>query len=445
MEKQNQNQNQKVGISLEWLCSSQDAHSLLRFAVVTLPRCYQGPAFWTTHYTHCSTDATTLTHSGTCTDPCTDTKTSSCIAASTGTSMGSVVAENSESEHSSPCPRPPPLVSVTYTADDIRVVCEASYDIPSDIPSAGVECKSDYLCFLATNLSPSALHSLLEKLRVAGVVTGAVIAVLDKTYFLVKQSDAALSACALQELWDDRFTFSFLDIAPMLPISALKSRQLTILGSLYRFYRPITTIPSSIVIHCLGAESKEFTNYSSMISDYGLLFNSLCQLGVSKLQLAFIGPNLYPNENIHTSFMFEDKLTVDITVCCDLYHDFILQQQVDGSPSISTSSSAIDLVVLFQAGLWGYDSWHPTLQVFAELPITQIVVTSYSLLEGENDFDTLEEHCLRRNSTIKKFVWNFEDESNPYACTEPIPRTSAPDCDTYFDNCAWQSVRFVEN
>ena len=354
------------------------------------------------------------------------------------------------------------FVDVVHSSQELRVVCDTSL-VPSNIYSKS---EGNLVGFSLPTPSTTVLPALLEKFLLCGVPIPVVVSALDSiSYVFLKSGDAALLQCAVQELWDAQFRFSFLDSSNQLQRTALESRQLTMLASVYRHYKPISTVPKSFTIHCLGAESKEYTDFASMLSGYNLLFNSLHHLGVSDLKLVFIGPNLYPSgEDSPTSYRFEDKLNIHFSICCNLYHNFVDQQLAhehntvipvsslsSDSPPISLRCmELVDLVILFQAGLWGYDSWHPTLKMFGVLPITQIVITSYSLLEGENDFDTLEEHCCYKEGEgesegTRWCVWNFEDEKNPYACTEPIPRTSAPDCNIYYDNCAWQSVSFVSH
>lgn len=345
-----------------------------------------------------------------------------------------------------------PFSSVSHSEEELRVTCNVDV-VPRSL--LGESCEGGFVGLLIPSslATMSVLQSLLEKFILCGVSISTLDTLSDGTRFImVAENNVALLQCAVQELWDEHYVFSFED-SPVRHTSALESRQLTMLASMYRHYKPIHTIPKRFTIHCLGAESKECSNISSLLSVYSLLFRSLVYLGVIELELAFIGPNLLPSDhNDSTCFFWQDKLEVRVTVSCDLYHDFVQRNE-------PAHLGNIDLVILFQAGLWGYDSWHPTLALFPSLPITQVVVTSYSSLEGENDFDTLEQLCLQRAApapgdispslcntgcdAVRQCFWNFEDEKNPYACTVPIPRTSAPDCDTYYDNYTWQSVSFV--
>jgi hypothetical protein len=96
----------------------------------------------------------------------------------------------------------------------------------------------------------------------------------------------------------------------------------------------------------------------------------------------------------------------------------------DAAPSLGPRPA---LAVLFNAGLWGYDSWVPTLErLHADRTVT--VVTSYNALEAEDDEDVV--------ARTRNFCWLWRREPNPYASLRHRP--SGIEGRSCADNCFWQ-------
>ena len=340
------------------------------------------------------------------------------------------------------------FLGVWHSSGKLFVACDESL-VPSR--ANDIALIRNFVGFYSTSTCHDVVQSVIQKCKVCDTVTPLLICRENESFFLIVESDVPVVTCAIQELWDEKYRYVFYE-SPV-HFNSLESRQLTILASVCRFYKPIELLPKSLTIHCVGAESKEFSEFSSVISSYSMLFNSLSVLGVSELALAFIGPNLYiQGEPLIEEVLFGGKICVKVSASCNLYHDYIQKHHEFGKAKnlIHSFNSRIDLVVLFQAGLWGYDTWHPTLDLLSALKISQILVTSYSLSEAESDFDVIKEKFCRlkgddgTDEAGEQCIWNFEDEINPYACSEPIHRISAPDCSYYYDNFAWQSVSFID-
>mmetsp|Transcript_19697 Transcript_19697/g.62650 ORF Transcript_19697/g.62650 Transcript_19697/m.62650 type:complete len:163 (-) Transcript_19697:34-522(-) len=66
-----------------------------------------------------------------------------------------------------------------------------------------------------------------------------------------------------------------------------------------------------------------------------------------------------------------------------------------------------DLVVCFNAGVWGYSSWGESLRFATEVLGAPAVVTAYSREESEDDRCTLEEQG------VDGYTW--EPQQNPFA------------------------------
>lgn len=89
---------------------------------------------------------------------------------------------------------------------------------------------------------------------------------------------------------------------------------------------------------------------------------------------------------------------------CDMLRDIQLRCQ-DFSKEICRSSRAI-LACAFDAGIWGYDSWIPTIRLVCATLKIPLVVTSYNALEAEDDADIL------RDIEGTKVLW--ESVPNPH-------------------------------
>lgn len=149
--------------------------------------------------------------------------------------------------------------------------------------------------------------------------------------------------------------------------------------------------------------------------------------GLSELKIALIGPSLgaYASSSSNST-VTSSGMSISISTCSECYHDF--QDRMIGNGSFLGP----DLIVLFNPGLWGYDSWIPSLVAFKSLHRCVVLATAYTIEEGEDDSDTIEIHCGPEIS------WNWEIERNPSASKVQLKRSCALSGRAYFDNYAWQ-------
>ena len=125
----------------------------------------------------------------------------------------------------------------------------------------------------------------------------------------------------------------------------------------------VDTDGDSFTLHFLGAEDLEFEsfmNIGNIASSYEVLFKSVMEIGVKHLSISFIGPNLLgrdpPLNRIETSY-YDMTVSIDCHSC--LYHDYFNAKRSVGVTIIP------HMVLMLNAGIWGYTSWLPTLEVFA--------------------------------------------------------------------------------
>lgn len=153
----------------------------------------------------------------------------------------------------------------------------------------------------------------------------------------------------------------------------------------------------------------------------------------------------------------EDESATDSCRGCALRVEYLqgLYHEAQSSPPEA------DLIVCFQPGIWGYDSWQPTIRAVLRGG-APCVITSYSWAEADDDCGTLEDWGLPPEAWVRH---GWELEPNPYAAAgsrlveQPrLSATSAPggrapgeDQDkgqelgsrTLHDNHHWQCVRWV--
>ena len=118
-----------------------------------------------------------------------------------------------------------------------------------------------------------------------------------------------------------------------------------------------------------------------------------------------------------------------------LYHEFLQEQT-------SLTDSSIDLIISFNAGIWGYDSWKPTLQYLRVAHETTkkkipLVVTAYTLWEAQEDYKVLQE------TFAQSFSLAWKPQLNPFGSHMTRPTSTAPPQQTeaYRENAAWQAWR----
>jgi hypothetical protein len=178
----------------------------------------------------------------------------------------------------------------------------------------------------------------------------------------------------------------------------------------------------------IGCEGVEFSGFERFLREYDDVVKCLEDASVQNLHIGLIGPNLgeYAGRSNHTMIR-TSGLKINIFTRGSYYHDF-QQSSDDADGGFATP----DILVLYNPGLWGYDSWIPTLESFKNLHNCAILVTSFTLEEGEDDSDTIE------SSLGSALLWQWEVEQNPYASTVQLDRSCAVEGRLYFDNFAWQ-------
>lgn len=105
-----------------------------------------------------------------------------------------------------------------------------------------------------------------------------------------------------------------------------------------------------------------------------------------------------------------------------------------------------DVAICFDAGVWGYDSWPPSLLAMAR--VGPVVVTAYNMLEADDDQGALEDYCRATggdatDSPDPLLAWVWEPELNPHGSRverdHPEPELRERGV-RLADNAAWQCL-----
>ena len=209
----------------------------------------------------------------------------------------------------------------------------------------------------------------------------------------------------------------------------------------------INTLPKHLRIHVIGCDHVECSSKQTMQE----LFVPFCEWmysyknsngsSVELIDLELIGPGvphkiskvysldqpiviaLKPADTATSSRTVALRTRISCTT--DTYEDYQTR-----------NGSIPNLIIAFNAGVWGYSSWLPTLSHIASLQQNvPFVITAYTKLEAEEDEDVIANHlqCLELGGTL---LW--EPEVNFYRCRKERETKSAVAGRVYNENGAWQ-------
>lgn len=215
---------------------------------------------------------------------------------------------------------------------------------------------------------------------------------------------------------------------------------------------------NKITIHLVGADGVECENISTIQVlfcpfvrwlDAFLKRTQLSSLllKTEQVQIVLIGPNIpmtattAPIDLLPLVRKSDSHLKAASASCVTgLYHEY-LAGQLESPPSHA------DLVVAFNAGIWGYNDWNPTIEILATkstaTPVT-FVVTAYTLEESLDDADAIEQIVLSLSlgddNSKKNLLW--KPQINPFRSRIPRKTATAKEGRIYYENCAWHAWKF---
>lgn len=206
-------------------------------------------------------------------------------------------------------------------------------------------------------------------------------------------------------------------------------------------------IEPTLYVAILGAEVMELdkvgNDAGTFLAEYHEFLAYLEKIGVTKLHMAYIGPNL-PHEYGDGSLIGVKRVNMDIKIEIEraLFHE-------SSYATRSESTSRLDLVIAYNGGIWGYDSWAPTFDLlfWGKFQGVKVVVTSYTLQESEDDYDAMKEFFdkgVEKNANLE-LLWLWDCEKNPYGSTVEIERRTknidtGERLESYYENNYWQCL-----
>ena len=232
--------------------------------------------------------------------------------------------------------------------------------------------------------------------------------------------------------------------------------------------QPVNKHSKIFTIHILGADGVECTSLESVRKSVGPFvrwFDAALSSGVlsesndiDTLWIEFSGPNIpstlvgqtldilsrQSKKSCAPSSTSSRLIMATATFQPRQYHEIIRSANID--------APIVDIAIAFNAGIWGYDSWKPTVVSLINTSSpgngkTLFVITSYTMEECEDDADVIADvvkdvistkmspHATT-NSIIARQLWI---EHNPFSSRVERHTESAPPGRKYFENSAWQA------
>lgn len=170
----------------------------------------------------------------------------------------------------------------------------------------------------------------------------------------------------------------------------------------------VTTIStnSTLTIHLVGADHREGNTGQETCVIFNTFFQSLAAQGRFRtLQLVLVGPNI--SRVLHRSSFSQSwvpqadpKATcqIELSYFVGSFDDYFLDKAL---------YVASDLAVCFNAGIWGYDEWLPSLRLLLHTVRAPLLVTSYNENEALDDEDVFETLAVPKH-------WFWRAEKNPH-------------------------------
>eukprot|EP00557_Chaetoceros_sp_GSL56_P005528 CAMPEP_0176493452 /NCGR_PEP_ID=MMETSP0200_2-20121128/9556_1 /TAXON_ID=947934 /ORGANISM="Chaetoceros sp., Strain GSL56" /LENGTH=579 /DNA_ID=CAMNT_0017891115 /DNA_START=66 /DNA_END=1802 /DNA_ORIENTATION=- len=151
---------------------------------------------------------------------------------------------------------------------------------------------------------------------------------------------------------------------------------------------------------------------------------------VRHLRIELLGPNvplhsedfgmmnlLLPNGNSNNSHV-HGKLESATVVCKNcMYHDYLAEIEETLKGQGRSRNHYPNLIIAYNAGIWGYTDWHPTLRSLYNLKRRiPFVITAYTIYEAEDDAQVLDEVLLQEELNVSENAGSSSSSSNASRC-----------------------------
>lgn len=178
---------------------------------------------------------------------------------------------------------------------------------------------------------------------------------------------------------------------------------------------------ATLTLHILGADVVEVARLRPMCE---LLFALVRErwAGVENLHLHLSGPQLPPQVAGKEVRVLDDD-RVSVRFHPRVYHLLSEEERDMGGPPA--------MAVCLNAGMWGYETWAPTIRQLASSGVPTLV-TSYSIEECEDDEDAI---VAALAPAAPRWLW--QAEPNPHRSLAPRETSSACEDRERSENLAW--------
>jgi hypothetical protein len=195
-----------------------------------------------------------------------------------------------------------------------------------------------------------------------------------------------------------------------------------------------------LVIHIVGADHVECSSQDQQRTLFGPLVRWIGALENSPahIVICLVGPNVpadAPNRPPLDLMPKTSSSLVSATASCyeGVYHEWI-QQQENGNIGFCPA----DIVIAFNAGLWGYDEWVATIKALCESSLAiPFISTAYTIQECEDDAEVIESVASLSTAKEAKRLWKAE--ANPFSSRQIRETKTAVSGRQYRENAAWQA------
>eukprot|EP00753_Platysulcus_tardus_P009348 PLAT2005.1.p1 GENE.PLAT2005.1~~PLAT2005.1.p1 ORF type:complete len:329 (+),score=72.99 PLAT2005.1:73-987(+) len=161
----------------------------------------------------------------------------------------------------------------------------------------------------------------------------------------------------------------------------------------------------------LGAESADGGNTAAaLLASLTPLLHAIASCSVRVCRLFAVGPRLPARLKELTAECTVLRMGASLQLMRGCLHE-LSEDEIE-------QMRAADLAVAYNAGIWGYDSWPPSIALLLQRMRVPLLWTSYNEAEADDDVDTVKE-------AVPDAVWLWEMEENSWS--SPVSRR----CEAY--------------
>ncbi|CAI5703128.1 unnamed protein product [Peronospora effusa] len=197
--------------------------------------------------------------------------------------------------------------------------------------------------------------------------------------------------------------------------SVHETRAMTLVECLQRLERlQVNAIKAKnlLTVHLLGADHREGNTGAETFEVFRTFTHHVAtRMRVTSLQLVLVGPNLSSKLHLQQVLQSYKKSNdkADTTMC-----HVDMRYFVGGFEAYFNDKMLYcppDLIVCFNAGIWGYDEWLSAIRLVLREVQVPLLITSYNEHEAEDDEDVLDK--------LTPFQWLWRPEKNLYGASTP--------------------------